>query len=76
MAHNGSKYDEILLMDSIMRMGLNVKSAIKNQGKFLQIELKDKLCNMKFHDSLLIMPGMQIKNFNKDLQLGGTDMDK
>jgi hypothetical protein len=68
-AHNGAKYDNVLMLDSIIKM-VNMRiSPLFNSGRLLSLKITAEKGVIEFRDSNLLL-SMPLKSFNKELGLG------
>ena len=73
-AHNGAKYDNILMLQQMLKMeNMNI-SPLFNSGRLLSLKVNNNSGAIEFRDSNLWL-NMALKDFNKELGLG-LNMDK
>jgi hypothetical protein len=73
-AHNGAKYDSLLMLNQIVKMeGLDI-NPLFNSARLLTLKIKTEKGTIDFRDSNLLL-NMPLKSFNKELGLG-LNMEK
>jgi hypothetical protein len=68
-AHNGAKFDNILMLNQIVKMTEMKTDPLFNAGRLLTLKVKTEKGVVDFRDSNLLL-NMPLKSFNKELGLG------